>query len=193
MFCNKNYKDKTSLKVHMIGDHQTNPSSKDNPLSSNQGRLSKCPVCQKLLGTKNDLEKHIKREHGTTSREQYIQLDGEDEDATTTDVQLDEDYQNDVLEVPRTSSRQFEINVSDDDSFDESNDSDEIPRVVMIKLRKIFWPAEVLEVRGEEYEVQVCGRSSGGVQLVKKEDCRRFIPSPGITVAKNKVGLAKIS
>lgn len=175
--CDKIYKDVVTLKIHMIGDHQAN--SIDENVVSNQGRLAKCSVCDKLIATLKSLELHIEKEHPIFHRQSKKTND--ENSSQQNDQNTDED-ENEVFELNTT--------VDETDKEDPAVDTlEHHPKIVMVKLRKIMWPAKVLKVTGNKYEVQECGRRRGGILTVNTIDCQKFISSPDLTVAKSKVGL----
>ena len=56
-----------------------------------------------------------------------------------------------------------------------------------MKIGKLRWPAEVISMSNSTCEVNVCGKGTRKVKVMKLEDCMPFQPSPGLIVGKPKL------
>ena len=169
-WCEKTFKTKDQAKKHIrehLGNSNGNQLNRIEP-DQNQDQITKCNVCG-LMVNRMTIDDHKK------NHENAIAIANTAE-AVVSVVELEDD-----IPVIETTVANEEPAVTLEELGGENeeesvlNDED-VPIVVLVKMRTKYWPAKVMTTSPDCYDVTLCKR--GDELTVKKVDCKVFTPSP---------------
>ena len=160
-FCDIHEESKSSLKVHISESHIQSEVAKGSrvgnqlnkiPVPDNQERISKCDICGKMIN-RHELERHMANSH---SNDQGL-------------VEILPDFNVNLLETNEAA----ECLLIEDESEAVKI---KVIKVVMVKRKVLWWPAEVIEENEaeDEYTVKLLNQTKTRI-TVSKEFIKPFI------------------
>ena len=170
-FCEVHKGSKSSLKDHISEAHIQSEGAKGSRLGNqlnkihvpvNQERIAKCDVCEKMVN-RHELERHMVNNHNVDPIMDNISLN--------TDNLSDIETEINQLETLDEAAEVL-INETADEPVEETPLDD--VKVVMVKRKVLWWPAEVIDENEEKHTVMLLNQNRTRI-TVTKDNIKPFV------------------
>ena len=135
---------------------------------NNQSTIKKCSQCD-LLVTSGNMEDHLKS-HSITHVDAIEEV--------TLEEDISESSVNQFTEVEQAS-------IERDENESAINNTEGLNKVVLVKLRTKYWPAEVISSSQNDVNVKLCKR--GEILTISKEHVMNFVPDSTLLRGQSRI------